>query len=585
MGASSEAVEAMTKVLGPSEMDPYAVQWEEQPLNILKGFIVFFPDMRGFDKSAADVSLWTKEQAVEECVRIQQFCPKAIDKPWAAIVQEALGDEAAEAGFEDWQWSLGDTQKLTRLVKAQDAIKERIRKRALAESPAGNTRRRSSSAPPRQPKRSAVLQAGNELLEDESAEDGMGEDDRAGSVRFKAARIPPAAPRKITKARAAADEISATDTDSEVPGRKAKERGSSRSRNKGKASAAKKKSGSEKILEEVRSMTKKKVKHGRRSRSGKKRRSRRSPSSSDSSTSVESGSSRSWITSSSDSSDSEDSDSEDSRSRRRRSRGRSSKGKRKASSSRGRKEKKKLKQQKERRRAGDNLQYQLHTLRNEVRGSKPEDASTIHELWAAWSALANVQSEVDEAAGRSVYGPKGLPRMMEEAKQQCLDDFRLASGLVPEGRGKLDVLRAAEKLIINTLVQESRKHLFVRKFEMFAMVEKATNKARDMLAKHVGRPGATSDGGQSHTAAAGKGSGGTGQGGGGQGKGKGGIKKCYACNQYGHMSYDCPTKQQAFGLGAPTPFTASPPYTQQQSLPQYRQPAGQQAGGSGKKDQ
>ena len=167
MGASSEAVEAMTKVQGPSEVDPYAVQWEEQPKNILKGFIVFFPDMRGFDKSAADVSLWTKEQAVEECVRIQQFCPKAIDKPWAAIVQEALGDEAAEEGFEDWQWSLGDTQKLTRLVKVHDTIKERIRKRALAGSPAGNLRRRSSSAPPRQPKRSAVLQAGNELLEDE----------------------------------------------------------------------------------------------------------------------------------------------------------------------------------------------------------------------------------------------------------------------------------------------------------------------------------------------------------------------------------------------------------------------------------
>ena len=199
--------------------------------------------------------------------------------------------------------------------------------------------------------------------------------------------------------------------------------------------------------------------------------------------------------------------------------------------------------------------------------------------------VANVQSEVDEAAGRSVYGPKGLPRMMEEAKQQCLDDFRLASGLVPEGRGKVDVLRAAEKLIINTLVQESRKHLFVRKFEMFAMVEKATSKARDMLTKHVGKPGATSDGGQTYTAADGKSGGGRGQGGSSQSKGKGGIKKCYACNQYGHMSYDCPTKQQAFGLGAPAPFPASPPFTQQQSLPQYRQPAGQQAGGSGKKDQ
>lgn len=571
----------MTKVLGPSEMDPYAVQWEEQPVNILKGFIVYFPDMEGFDKSAEDVRSWTKEQAVAECVRIQQFCPKAIDKPWAVTVQEALGDETAEEGFEGWQWSLGDTQKLTRLAKAQGAIKERIRKRALSSSPAGNLRRRASSAPPRQPRRSAVLPADSELLEDDSVEECRGEDDRAGSVRFEATRISPAAPRKITKARAA-DEISATETDSEESGRKVKARGRSRSQSKGKASAAKKKSGGEKILEEVRSMAKKKVKRGRRSRSGKKRRSRRSPSSSDSSTSVESGSSRSWITSSSESSDSEDSDSEDSSSRRRRSRGRSSKGKRKASSSRSRKEKKKIKQQKERRRAGDNLQYQLHTLRNEVRGSKPEDASTIHELWAAWSALANVQSEVDEAAGRSVYGPKGLPRMMEEAKQQCLDDFRLASGLVPEGRGKLDVLRAAEKLIINTLVQESRKHLFVRKFEMFAMVEKATNKARDMLAKHVGKPGAASDGGQSHTAAEGKGSGGRGQGGGSQGKGKGGPKKCYVCNQYGHMSYDCPAKQQAFGLGAPTQFPASP---QQQSLPQYRQQAGSQAGGSGKKDQ
>ena len=99
MGASSDAVEAMTKILGPSEMDPYAVIWEEQPMNILKGFIVYFPDMEGFDKSAEDVQNWTKEQAVAECVRIQQFCPKAIDKPWAVTVQEALGDEAAEAGF------------------------------------------------------------------------------------------------------------------------------------------------------------------------------------------------------------------------------------------------------------------------------------------------------------------------------------------------------------------------------------------------------------------------------------------------------------------------------------------------------
>ena len=82
----------MTRVLGPSEMDPYAVQWEEQPMNILKGFIVYFPDMAGFDKSAADVKEWSKEQAVAECIRIQQFCPKAIDKPWAVTVQEALGD-------------------------------------------------------------------------------------------------------------------------------------------------------------------------------------------------------------------------------------------------------------------------------------------------------------------------------------------------------------------------------------------------------------------------------------------------------------------------------------------------------------
>ena len=46
-------MEAMTKVLGPSEMDPYAVQWEEQPVNILKGFIVYFPDMERQSKAGA----------------------------------------------------------------------------------------------------------------------------------------------------------------------------------------------------------------------------------------------------------------------------------------------------------------------------------------------------------------------------------------------------------------------------------------------------------------------------------------------------------------------------------------------------
>ena len=80
---------------------------------------------------------------------------------------------------------------------------------------------------------------------------------------------------------------------------------------------------------------------------------------------------------------------------------------------------------------------------------------TPRELFAAWAALANIQSEVDTA--KSVYGPTRLPRVLEEAKQQCLDDFKLAAGMLHEGQSKAELLRTAEKMVINSLVQQSRK--------------------------------------------------------------------------------------------------------------------------------
>lgn len=153
---------------------------------------MFFPDTEGFDKSAEQVKDWSQEQLVAECRRIQEFCPKAIDKPWAAVVQEAFADDAQDASFEGWKWSLQDSQELAKLARIQQKVKEKLKGKVRAQpeqsSPAFNLRPRAKAAPRKPGSSSIVLDKDNELVDgssqDEAKEDGRGRARGRSSVRF-----------------------------------------------------------------------------------------------------------------------------------------------------------------------------------------------------------------------------------------------------------------------------------------------------------------------------------------------------------------------------------------------------------------
>ena len=465
---SSEAAEEpvpAAKQLGPTDVDPYALIWEEQPPNVLRSFIVFFPDTEGFDKSAEQVKDWTQEQLVAECERIQEFCPKAIDKPWVAVVQEAFADGGQDASFESWQWSLKDSQELAKLARIQQKVKEKLKGKGRVQpeqsSPAFNLRSRAKAAPRKRGSSSIVLDKDSELVDgssqDEAREDGRGRASGRSSVRFD--KSPP---RKRQSQQINSEESSESEHKRKGKGRSTTRRRSTTERS---ASAgrrqARQSSGQDQILEAVKAMAKQ-ARGRSRSKRSKRRSSRRASRSSD-------GSSSSSSSESSDSSSSEESesgsdsgDSESSAEAKKRRRKAKSRGRSKRSRGRSRQERRRSRRGDARARAGESVRYQLHALRNEVRGAKPENAASIHELFAAWAALANIQSEVDTA--RSVYGPTRLPRVLEEAKQQCLDDFKLAAGMLHEGQSKAELLRTAEKMVINSLVQQSRKQVLVRKF-------------------------------------------------------------------------------------------------------------------------
>jgi hypothetical protein len=180
-----------------------------------------------------------------------------------------------------------------------------------------------------------------------------------------------------------------------------------------------------------------------------------------------------------------------------------------------------------------------------------EDAVTIHELFGAWGDLANVQAEVDSEP--EAYTPAELPRRLSDAKRQVDQDFKLACKMMPDGWGKAELVASAERILINQMVQESRKSFLVKDFNLYKMATKAMEKVRDFTAKHTDRQGLRSGSpwqrttewqqpDQSKPWTAGKGGGK----GGGKGKGKGnqafnvGGRTCYNCQMTGHISYECP---------------------------------------------
>ena len=106
---------------GPTEEEPFAVVWAEQPLNVLRAFLVVYPDSDGFDYTCEQVAEYDLKQAVAECERVQRECSKLIDKPWASVCLEVVMADLEEPK-KGWKWSDEDSQALGRLVKEQEAL-------------------------------------------------------------------------------------------------------------------------------------------------------------------------------------------------------------------------------------------------------------------------------------------------------------------------------------------------------------------------------------------------------------------------------------------------------------------------------
>ena len=79
--------------LGPTDVDPYALDWRSQRLNVLRAFLETVPDSDGFDYGFDELGSKDQEEAAELCEYVQAKCPKRIDKPWAKVVLEGFAND------------------------------------------------------------------------------------------------------------------------------------------------------------------------------------------------------------------------------------------------------------------------------------------------------------------------------------------------------------------------------------------------------------------------------------------------------------------------------------------------------------
>jgi hypothetical protein len=119
--------------LGPTDVDPYALDWRSQRINVLRAFLETVPDSDGFDYGFDELGSKDQEEAAELCEYVQAKCPKRIDKPWAKVVLEGFAnDEVKLKEREKWLWDQEDSVALRELVRAQDSIKRGIEKKKKA---------------------------------------------------------------------------------------------------------------------------------------------------------------------------------------------------------------------------------------------------------------------------------------------------------------------------------------------------------------------------------------------------------------------------------------------------------------------
>ena len=121
MGGAA-AAESDGGVIGPSEVDPFALMWSDQRANILRGFLF----LRGDDGVEFEVgTLADKSHAelVAMCEQAQRA--RRINRPWLRLVAELWegSTEADAAGL----WDVGtlDSRALKELQKKEDELSKK----------------------------------------------------------------------------------------------------------------------------------------------------------------------------------------------------------------------------------------------------------------------------------------------------------------------------------------------------------------------------------------------------------------------------------------------------------------------------
>ena len=544
---------------GPTDEDPFALDWTDYGVGVLRAFLKFFPDTEGFDCTAEELMKEDHDGLVERCGKVQQECDKAIDKPWACVLRQLFVENEGRlpTELEGLAWSEEDDVALRSLAKAQTGIVKKLQaKRGKSASPKAKASER-KKLPEQEDEDDVALSKLASKPSKTPEEDGYktpeedGEADDEAEPKKKKKQKEAVEVRRSPRKKASKDAAPVPTTEAALTAELNKMREEQRKLQAQLKELAAKGAGSSKGAAD------------KKKKASKKSRKRKLPSSSESSSESSESSDSSDDTDSSDSSVSASADSSsESSSKKKKKLSKKKRAKRDKAERKSKRSKKKgkrggqklSKEAKLRGKAGASLQYQVSVLANEVRGTKVEDSSNIHELFAAWLDLANTQSEFDDAA--EAYAPSGVSKTLSDARRQLQDDLKLAGKMVPDGVGKAEVVASAEKLLVNHLVQLSRAKVLVREMDMFRMCVKAMEKVREFCGKSAsrqqlgpvtrsesvrrpdqGRPEGTGDGGKG---------GGSGRGGGkygGKGKGKG--PTCFNCGVAGHVQWACP-----FPMGA-----------------------------------
>ena len=140
MGGGPEKTSAklMGRGTGPTDEDPFALDWADYGVGVLRAFLKFFPDTEGFDFTAEELMKDGHDELVERCVKVQQECGKAIDKPWACVLRQLFveNDEKLPTELEGLEWLEEDGVALRSLAKAQTGIVRKLQaKRGKSASP------------------------------------------------------------------------------------------------------------------------------------------------------------------------------------------------------------------------------------------------------------------------------------------------------------------------------------------------------------------------------------------------------------------------------------------------------------------